>query len=103
MTQPVAEIVTFTLSRDVSPGDFVAISQQSEAFVRAQPGFLRRHLRQGKDGQWTDYVIWADMDAANEAMQTFPKQDFAPALMAAIAPDSVTMRHETVLWNIAAT
>jgi len=100
MTQPVAEIVTFTLTPNVSPEEFVAISQQSEAFVRVQGGFLRRQLSQGQDGQWTDYVVWADMDAANAAMQAFPKQDFAPALMAAIAPDSVRMRHESVLWDM---
>ena len=103
MTQPVAEIVTFTLARGISPKDFVAISQQSEAFVHARTGFLHRRLSLGQEGHWTDYVVWADMDSAKEAMEAFPKQDFAPALMAAIAPDSVTMRHETVLWDIAAT
>ena len=100
MTQQVAEILTFTLAEEVSSRDFVAISRQSEAFVRARPGFVHRQLSQGEDGRWTDYVVWADMAAAKEAMEAFPKQDFAPALMAAIAPDSVAMRHETVLWNL---
>lgn len=100
MTQQIAEIVTFSLAQGVSSKDFVAISQQSEAFVRAQPGFVRRHLSQGEDGSWTDYVVWADMDTAKRVMEAFPKQDFAPALMAAISPDSVTIRHETVLWSL---
>ncbi|PCH73584.1 MAG: hypothetical protein COC12_04815 [Rhodobacteraceae bacterium] len=103
MTNPIAEIVTFSLARGTSPSDFVAISQQSEAFVRAQPGFVRRQLSRGEDGRWTDYVLWADMTSAKAAAARFPTQDFAPVLMAAIATDTVQMRHEQVLWNMATT
>jgi hypothetical protein len=103
MTNPIAEIVTFSLAKGVSPGDFVTISQQSESFVRAQPGFLHRQLSMGEDGHWTDFVLWADMTSAKAAADLFPAQDFAPALMAAIATDSVHMRHQQVLWDMRAT
>lgn len=98
----VAEIVTFKLADDTSPEDFVKISQASEAFVRAAPGFAHRQLSHGEDGRWTDYVIWADMKSAQDAAAQFPQQDFAPALMAAIRPDTIQMRHEQVLWNMTA-
>ena len=98
----VAEIVTFTLANGTTPEEFVKLSKASEAFVRAAPGFAHRQLSQGEDGRWTDYVIWTDMKAAQDAAAQFPQQDFAPALMAAIHPDSVQMRHETVLWNMTA-
>jgi hypothetical protein len=103
MTQPVAEIVTFSLVENVTPADFTATSRQSEKFVRTQPGFVCRQLSQGKDGRWTDYVLWSDMAAAQAAAKLFPAQDFAAALMAAIATDIVHMRHETVLWDMTAT
>ncbi len=101
MTQ-VAEIVTFTLANGTTPEDFVKLSQASEAFVRSANGFTHRQLSQGPDGRWTDYVVWTDMKAAQDAAAKFPHQDFAPALMAAIQPDSVQMRHENVLWNMTA-
>ncbi len=98
----VAEIVTFTLANGTTPEAFVRLSQASESFVRSTRGFTHRQLSQGEDGRWTDYVIWEDMQAAKDAADQFPQQDFAPALMAAIQPDSVQMRHEHVLWNMTA-
>ena len=102
MPNPVAEIVTFTLAPAVSPEEFVALSQQSEAFVRAQPGFLFRRLSCGADGGWSDHVVWRDMETAQRVAEEFPKQPFAPALMAAIAPGSASMRHEEILWQMSA-
>ncbi len=96
----VAEIVTFTLAEGTSPEAFVKLSQSTENFVRAAPGFAHRHLSQGEDGRWTDYVVWQDMKAAQTAAAEFPQQEFAPALMAAINPESLQMRHEAVLWNM---
>ncbi|WP_171129819.1 MULTISPECIES: hypothetical protein [unclassified Ruegeria] len=98
----VAEIVTFTLAKGTTPEEFVKLSQSTEAFVRAAPGFAHRRLSQGEDGRWTDYVIWTDMKAAKDAAAQFPQQDFAPALMAAIDPETMQMRHENVLWNMTA-
>lgn len=98
----VAEIVTFTLANGTTPEEFVKLSQASEAFVRAAPGFAHRQLSQGQDGRWTDYVIWTDMKAAQDAAAQFPQQGFAPALIAAINPEGMQMRHENVLWNMTA-
>ncbi|WP_170449815.1 hypothetical protein [Ruegeria arenilitoris] len=98
----VAEIVTFTLADGTTPEEFVRLSQTTEAFVRAAPGFAHRQLSQGEDGRWTDYVIWTHMKAAQDAAAQFPQQDFAAGLMAAIDPASIQMRHEKVLWNMTA-
>ncbi len=96
----VAEIVTFTLTDGTSPEDFIKLSQSTENFVRTAPGFAHRHLSQGEDGRWTDYVVWQDMQTAQAAASQFPQQDFAPALMEAINPESLQMRHEKVLWDV---
>ncbi len=98
----VAEIVTFSLANGTTPAEFVKLSQASESFVRSAPGFTHRHLSQGEDGRWTDYVVWTDMKAAKDAAAQFPQQDFCADLMAAINPESIQMRHENVLWNMTA-
>ncbi len=98
----VAEIVTFSLANGTTPAEFVKLSQASEGFVRSAPGFTHRHLSQGEDGRWTDYVVWTDMKAAKDAAAQFPQQDFCADLMAAINPESIQMRHENVLWNMTA-
>ncbi len=99
MTAYVAETVTFTLVPGVSVADYVALSQASETFIAAQPGFVRRHLCRGEDGRWCDTAIWESMEAAKATADAFLKQDFAPALMAAIQPDSVEMRHDIIHWS----
>lgn len=96
----VAEIVTFTLADGTTPEQFVGLSRASEAFVRAAPGFALRRLSQGQDGRWTDYVVWSDMKSAHDAAAEFSQQPFAAGMMAAINPDSLQMRHETVLWTL---
>ncbi|WP_425046189.1 hypothetical protein [Primorskyibacter sp. S87] len=102
MPDAVAEFVTFRLEEAVSAQQFLSLSQASEAFCRAQPGFLRRDLSEGPDGKWTDCVIWSDMDSAAAAATLFPKQDFAAAMLNAIVPDSVQIRHEIIHWSLAA-
>ncbi|MEW2911728.1 hypothetical protein [Leisingera sp. JC11] len=101
MSKHAAEIVTFKLAEGVSPADFTALMQRTEGFVRAQDGFVTRQLSQGEDGKWTDYVVWKDMATAQKVAQEFMQQDFAPEVMAAIAPDSASMRHEEVQWGMA--
>lgn len=102
MTQNVAETVTFELAETVTDAEFVALSQGTEAFVRSCPGFIFRRLSKGEDGRWTDSVVWQDMETAQAAAKAFEAQDFLPGLMAAMKPNSVTMRHETIHWTMAA-
>lgn len=102
MTINVAETVTFELADAVSDADFLAQIRTTENFVRSCPGFIFRRLSCGDDGRWTDTVIWADMEKAQAAGKAFETQDFVPALMAAMKPDSVQMRHETIHWAIGA-
>jgi len=100
--QAVAEVVRFELVKDVSDAQFVTLSQTSEDYVRSANGFLTRTLSKGEDGRWTDYVLWKDMEAALAMAAEFPKQAFAKDLMAAIAPNTVKMEHQTVLWQMSA-
>jgi len=99
-TATVAEIVSFELAQGVSDAQFIEISQKTKTFVRTSAGFISRNLSKGDDGRWTDYVLWQSMDAALTTAAEFPKQPFAPELMAAIKPDSVTMQHQNLLWQM---
>jgi hypothetical protein len=40
-----------------------------EGFLAKQPGFIRRELLKGKDGQWVDLVYWESPEAAARAVQ----------------------------------
>jgi hypothetical protein len=100
MPKTVAEIVTFKLNPGIRTEDFVKLCQATEAFCRRNPGFRHRQLSRAADGTWTDYVVWADMKTAQDVAASFDQQAFAPALMAAIQPDSVALRHEEIEWAI---
>jgi len=102
MTQNVVETVSFKLANSVTTTQFLNIARSSETFVRAQPGFLSRHLCCGSDGRWTDTVIWSDMATAQAAAAAFPQQEFAALMMSAIAPETVAMRHDELHWSMAA-
>ncbi|WP_298358929.1 hypothetical protein [uncultured Litoreibacter sp.] len=97
----VAEIVTFKLKDGVSDADFVAISQQTESWVRSAAGFRARHLSKDEHGVWTDYVIWEDMEKAMRVAREFEKQDFAPAIGGAINPETISIRHSAIQWQMA--
>ncbi len=98
--QTVAEIVTFRLAGGTDEATFLQAARQTEAFVSAAPGFIFRTLTRGKDGTWTDYILWRDQKAAEEMASAFMTEPSVLPFMQAIDPDSVKMRHETVLWQM---
>lgn len=93
---PVAEIVTFRLLPGIGEAAFVETARALESFLHAEPGFVARRLSRGDDGLWTDHVQWSDLEAAKAAaLRVMSHPDAAP-FMAAIEPESVSMRHETL-------
>lgn len=92
----IAEIVTFTLIAGTDPAAFLDAAKATDPIVQAQPGFVERRLSQGPDGRWTDYVLWTDMDAAQTAARVVMETPAFAAFAGLIAPDDMTMRHETV-------
>ncbi len=95
-TAKIAEIVTFRLKDGTDPDTFTADARATEALLRKTPGYVRRHLSQGSDGQWTDIVLWGSMEAAlSAAEEVVNHPDFAP-FGSAIDGASVAMRHEQI-------
>lgn len=97
---PVLEVVTFRLTPGVSEADFLAAARATEAPLRAQPGFLSRHLTRSDAGEWTDHVAWASLAQAMSAAEVVMAEPAFGPFMAAIDGASVRMRHDQILWQM---
>jgi hypothetical protein len=99
MTPTQAEYVTFRLAPGTDPAAFLAAARATDAALASHPGYLARHLSEGPDGQWTDCVLWSDATAAHAAAAAAMSDPRFGPFMAAIAPESMVMRHETLHWQ----
>ncbi|MEP3345453.1 MAG: hypothetical protein ABJN34_11435 [Litoreibacter sp.] len=95
----VAEIVTFELNEGVSDADYLALNQNSQAYISYARGYVSRQLTKSPDGRWTDYTIWQNIEDAQAAQAGFMAQDFAPAMIGAINGETLRMEHQDVLWS----
>lgn len=69
MTNIVVEWAPFRLAPGVDEATLRAASEALQrGFLAKQPGFLRRDLLKGRDGQWVDLVFWASQEAADQAV-----------------------------------
>ena len=93
----IAEVVTFALNEGVSDADYLALNAPSKDYISSLPGFVSRQLSKSEDGIWTDYTVWRTPEDAQAHMQSFMAQDFAPAMVGAINPETMTMRHQKIL------
>jgi len=99
-TQPqIAEIVTFRLFDGVSDAAYLELNKPSHAFISSAKGYVSRQLTKGQDDCWTDYTLWETLGDAQAAQGAFMAQDFAPAMVGAINPETLRMRHQRVLWQ----
>lgn len=97
---PVLEVVTFRLAPGVAEADFLAAARATEAPLRAQEGFLSRHLTRSDAGEWTDHVAWASLSQAKTAAEVvMAKPAFGPFLTA-IDGATVRMRHDPILLQM---
>jgi hypothetical protein len=99
MTPTHVEYVTFRLASGTARAGFLAAVRASDAALAAYPGYIARHLSEGPDGNWTDCVLWADAASASAAAERVMADPALAPFMAAIAPDGMVMRHETLHWQ----
>ena len=96
----VAEIVTFRLAAATPEAAFLDAARATGPLLATVPGFVSRRLSRGADGTWTDHVEWASRaEAAARAVTSDPA---AGPFLAAIDPDSIVMRHASLLWTLGA-
>ena len=98
MTTQVLELLTYRLQPGITAPAFLALDDQTRPALHGQPGLLSREL--ASDGEsWTEVVRWASQahaDAAGQAIMVDPR---AAPLMAAIDPQSLTMRFQPLVWH----
>lgn len=93
---PCVEVVTFRLVAGASDTAFIEAARATATPLRNQPGFLRRRLAQGADGQWTDWVEWRDAASAHAAAEAMMAEPGFGPFMAMIDGASVVMRHDAL-------
>ncbi len=95
----IAEIVRSSIVPDQSGKRFLGAARAADAFLRQQGGLLSPTLPKAEDGCGTDHAVRADLAAARMAASAVGDNPAAKALIAAIQPVSVEMRHEAVHWQ----
>lgn len=92
------EVVTFRLVPGAEEAAFLDAARATEGPLREQPGFLRRRLVQGGDGQWTDWVEWRDAASAHAAAEAMMGNPAFGPFMALIDGASIVMRHDALTF-----
>lgn len=93
----IAEIVTFRAAASVTEAEMQQVACAIAPWLAGRAGFIARTLSYAPDGLWTDHVLWTDEASAMAAGQAIMAEPTAAALMASIAPDTVTMAHTRVV------
>ncbi len=66
----IIELAPFKLKDGITEQELVAASAALQRdFVAHQPGFVRRELLKGPDGQWADLVYWRSRADADRVVQ----------------------------------
>lgn len=98
--KPVLEIVTFRLASGTGTAAFLEAARGTEDILRERGALVRRFLTVDADGLWTDVVEWTSHDAALAAAESLMSETAFQPFMAMIDPESVSMRHASILWRM---
>jgi heme-degrading monooxygenase HmoA len=83
MHKTIVETARIRLREGVTETDLVTASDRfQEAFLDAQPGFLRRELLRLDDREFLDLVHWRDRQAADAVMERAMNSDHCRAYFA---------------------
>jgi hypothetical protein len=93
----VVEIAEFRLNPDANETEFFTSSVALDGFLRECEGFVSRQLVRHEDGKFADFVTWARLESAHQALARAEKDPRAQAYFQFIAMDTVSMRHAAVV------
>lgn len=94
--EPVAEIVTFHLTKEADPVAFAKAANEMTPFLRGTGAVLSRTLSVDENGLWTDHITWSSMQAATSAAEAMMQQPEAAPFVLMISPETVQMRHAPI-------
>lgn len=89
------EITTFRLTSGLTIDNFIVANSDIDRWLRAQPGFISRHICEREDGFVIDMLIWESAGAGHRAATGVTTEMAASPVHAAID-------QATVAWSIAA-
>ena len=94
MNKQVMNLYFFKLAKGVSDNQFIEASQQAEAFIKEQPGFLYRSIsRQNSSDLWIDTGYWESADACQKVHQAFMTEPRCQSFMECIDQETLEVRH----------
>jgi len=107
MQNPVVETARIHLREGVTEAELIAASNRfQQAFLNAQPGFLRRELLRLDDRDYLDLVHWQDRAAADSVMEKAMESEHCHAYFAVMdmeaADPAEGVRHYASLATYAA-
>ena len=87
-------LYVFKLANGASDQQFVEASQQAEAFIKEQPGFLYRSVsRQNNSDLWIDTGYWESAEAYQKVHQAFMTEPRCQRFMELIDQETLDVRH----------
>lgn len=96
----VTETVTFRLIPGTNEDDFVAAAKDTTEVLKQVGGAFSRTLSKDETGQWTDFIIWTDMDTATNAPAKVMADPSFGVFMSMIQENTVSLEYSTVLWRM---
>jgi hypothetical protein len=100
MPNQIAEIVTFKLTAGTSDNDFAKALEAATAFMRGRKGFVSRRLSIGKDGTYTDHVVWDTLADAEAAMEASMKEVSLGTFIQSIDPQTMKLDHQEIVNSV---
>ena len=93
----VIEIVRLRPASGVDEEAFLAAGDRFELdYMRHRPGFIRRTLLRGDDGDWAVLVDWESIADAEASMAAFPTDAASAPFNAVLDPTTFEMKRYVV-------
>jgi GH15 family glucan-1,4-alpha-glucosidase len=87
------EVVLFKLKPTTDEAAFLKAADAIMPDLRSMPGYLRRELLKGDDGQWLDVVYWRSLAEAQQAAQDLMQRPAVQPLFGMLDETTVTILH----------
>lgn len=94
------EITTFRLNAGLTIRDFIVANADIDPWLRAQPGFISRHICEREDGFVVDMLIWSSTEAGHRAAAGVTTEMSGSPVHAAIDQATVEWTISTVHHSI---
>ena len=92
-TQQYVEVSIYTLNESIATEDFLAKSNEVEAFFSTLDGFDRRELMTNDNGQWVDLTYWSTKAQAKSAEPLIYESPLVEEVMQMLNEDDMVFTH----------